>query len=57
MSAIQIQARRWSPLDIKFFLSFWAGDGILGILMIIVLPPTFIPSCFLEVKIGESPHS
>ena len=43
----------WWPLNMKFFVSFGAGDGILGILMT-VPPPTFIPSCPLEVEIGGS---
>ena len=38
----------------KFFLCFKAGVGILGIL-VAVLPPTFTPSCRLEVEIGELP--
>ena len=32
---------------------FEAGDGILGVL-VAALPPTFTPSCPLEVGIGES---
>ena len=43
----------WWSLDIKFLLLFGAGDGILGML-IIVLPPTFIPSGPLEVEIRGS---
>ena len=44
----------WWSLNIEFFLSFGAGDGIPGIL-ITVLPPTSIPSCPLEVETGEPP--
>ena len=46
----------WWPLNIKFFLWFGAGDSIYGTL-IFVLPPTFTPSCPLEVEIGRSPDN
>ena len=38
----------------RCFLCLGAGDGIVGML-IAVLPPTFTPSCPLEVEIGGSP--